>query len=412
MNICLIAYRFPILGRATDNSFLWPMARGLAAQGHNVTVIAGKSNLGKSEVVRDGVKAYYLLEGQATHLRFEDAVYNKFVELHRENKFQIVHSVDRSGMQIAAKKKALGVAVAYDIEATQMAQIFSILGMSQESVSSLLQTAAALTYKFLTTYFGGDRALLKTANGIFVTSPQQRIFLERYYHYPDFHTYSVPYGIELSDVPPKTDIVELKKKFGLPENSQVVLTITDMLESFETMHLLSAFEKVAVKKTNTYMLIVGNGPKWKEIEFHLLSLALGNRAVMTGALKTDEISDCITISDVYVNMGSRSTGFEPAMIEAMSQKKVIIGSEMSPMANIIEDGEDGFLLRPADVESLTQLLLDLFSGIVPTSEIGKKAQDKVFNLFDSKKMVEALELAYKKILTNTKLDKPNQEASV
>jgi hypothetical protein len=119
---------------------------------------------------------------------------------------------------------------------------------------------------------------------------------------------------------------------------------------------------------------------------------------MTGALSSEDISDWISTSEVYVNLSSRTTGFEPTMIEAMAQKKVIIGSEVSPIVNIVEDGLDGFLIRPADTESLSHLLIELFSGLLPAQEIGQRARDRVINLFDTKKMVNAIEDAYRKIL--------------
>jgi hypothetical protein len=405
LRICLIASKFPILGRASDHGFLWPIARGLAQRGHHVTVIAAKSPLGKQEVHRDGVQVFYLHEGYPNYseIRFETAVYQKFLQLHREKPFHLVHSIDKSAIEISKDKQNLNVAVAYDVDATQMSQLFSILGMVQESMSSLLSTGVAVVYKFLTTYFGGDRELLKTADGIFVTNPQQRIFLERYYLYPDFHTYTAPYGIELGDLSPRPESLELKKKLKLPDNAHIVVTITDMMESKEVTNLLAAFERVVVKKPNSYMLLIGNGPAWKEIEFQMLSLALGSKVLMLGALKPEEISDCISIADVFVNMSSRSTGFEPAMIEAMAQKKVIIGSEVSPISNIVEDGRDGFLLRPADRESLAHLLIEIFSGGLPTVDIGERACEKVTNLFDTRKMVQSIEDAYQKILLNTRV---------
>jgi glycosyltransferase involved in cell wall biosynthesis len=119
---------------------------------------------------------------------------------------------------------------------------------------------------------------------------------------------------------------------------------------------------------------------------------------MTGALPVEEISDWIATSEVYVNLSSRTTGFEPTMIEAMAQKKVIIGSEVSPIANIVEDGVDGFLIRPADTEALSHLLIEIFSGLLPSQDIGQRARDRVMNLFDSKKMVQAIEEAYRQIL--------------
>lgn len=402
LNICLVAKRFQILSRATDHGFLFPIARGLARRGHRVTVISSRSPLGKSEISREGVRAFYLNENETGHLTlrvpFEQLVQNKFEELHKENPFHLVHSLDRSGFQIARNKKKYGVAVAFDVEASQMSQIFAILGMQQETIGSMLVTALAVTYKFLTTFFGGDRTLLKSADGIFVTNPQQRIILERYYLYPDHHIYTVPYGIDLGDLAPRESSLDLKIKWGLPENAHIVVTITDMTEIQEIKFLLNSFERLAIKKPNAYLLILGNGPRRKEVEFDLLNLALGKRALLVGAVGNEEIPDYIVLGDVFIDMSSRATGFEPSIIEAMAQKKVIIGSEVSPIANVVTDGVDGFLLRPADVDSLSALLIEIFSGTIPVEEIGEKARKKVMDLFETGKMIDAALAAYQKIL--------------
>lgn len=402
LNICFMANRFPVLSRATDHGFLWPIARGLSNKGHKVCVIASKSFLGKYEVFRDGVHTYYVQEQGSPfqYMKLEEAMIACFKSLHKENKFDLLHSIDRLGYRIGKYKHDYKVKIAYDIDATEMSQLFSILGMGQETVSSLLSTGTAVAYKFLTTYFGHDRKLLKTADGIFVTSPQQKIFLERYYLYPEYHTYQVPYGVELGDLSPHPLTDELRAQLNIPENSHILLTLTDMTEVQEISNLLEAFVKVAIKKPNAYMIIVGQGPKRKEIEYKALDLALGNRIKMPGAMRAEDISQCITLSQAYINLSSRSTGFEPAMIEAMAQKKIIIGSEVSPISNIVEDGQDGFLLRPADTESLSKLLIDIFSGVIPAEEIGRKAREKVLNIFDTRKMIQSVEDAYHKILEN------------
>ncbi|WP_413585252.1 glycosyltransferase family 4 protein [Bdellovibrio sp. HCB274] len=403
LNICLTSHRFPILSRATDHGFLWPIARGLAREGHKVTVISANSPLKKPEITRDGVRVFYLNEGEKNlaHLRFQMAVRQKFMQLHRETPFHIVHSIDKSGYRIGNRKDDLKIAMAYDVEATQMSQLFAILAMKQETLPSILTTGLATAYKFLTTYYGGDRQLLSTADGIFVTNPQQRIILERYYLYPDFHTYTVPYGIDLGDLTPKEKSLELRAKLELPENSHIAVTINDMTDANELIPLLQAFEKVAIKKPNSYLIVVGNGPKFKDIEYQVLNLALGNRVILAGAIPAAELEDYIVLGDVFINMGSRSTGFEPSTLEAMAQKKVVMGSEVSPIANIIEDGRDGFLLRPADVDSISNLLVEIFSGTMPADEIGERARQRVTDLFDTGKMVQAVIDAYRKILLNT-----------
>ncbi len=401
LRICIVAARFVIQGRATDQGFLWPIAKHLSNRGHHVTVISTKSFIGKPEVERNGVKVYYLHDGfpNLSHMKFEKAVLQKFLALHKETPFDIVHSMDRSANLIGKYKKNLGCKIAYDINGTQMTQLFSILGMSQESVGSLLQTGLALVYKFLTTYFlGGDRDLLKNADGVFVGSPQQKIFLERYYLYPEFKTYTVPYGIELGDLSIKESDHQMRTRFQIPEGAHLVITFSDLTDAKETTVILKAFEKVAIKKPNAYLCIVGNGPAWKDVEFELLSLALGSKAIMTGALKGEEISELIADCDVLIDLGAKSSGLDPVMVEAMAQKKIIIGSEMSPTSDLIADGKDGFLIRPADSDYLSQLLLNIFSGVIPSSEVGERARAKVLGLFDTKKMVDSIETAYRNML--------------
>lgn len=400
ISICLISRRFQILSRATDMGYIWSIATGLVERGFRVTVISYSSPMNKYEIEREGVKAYFLNDSGSPFIRssFEESVYQKFIELHKSKPFDIVHSLDASGLKIAKNRKGLKVKFVFDVEATQISQMFSIIGMSQETVRGVLTTFAALLYKFLYTYLTKDREILKNADSVFVNHPQQRIMLERYYLYPDFHIYSLPYGVEIGDLELREKPLELKKNLGLPEVSQIAMTVSDMTEMDEIINILTSFEKVALKKPNAHLIIVGKGPLMNQIELEVLNRVLGSRVILTGALKTQELFDYISLCDIFVNLSSRTTGQEPAQIEAMSQKKLIIGSEVSPLSNIIEDGMDGFLIRPADTESLANLIIEIFSGTIPIDEMGEKARQKVLEMFDRRKMINGIYNAYLKIL--------------
>ncbi len=71
---------------------------------------------------------------------------------------------------------------------------------------------------------------------------------------------------------------------------------------------------------------------------------------------------------------------------------------MSPISNVVEDGVDGFLVRPADKDHLCQLFLDIFLGNIPTQEIGEKARKKVLDLFETDKLIHAVNDAYRNVL--------------
>jgi glycosyltransferase involved in cell wall biosynthesis len=246
-----------------------------------------------------------------------------------------------------------------------------------------------------------DRTILDSADGIFVTTPQQRMVLERYYMYPDFHTYTVPYGINLGDLTPKSESENFKSKLNIPENAQVVLANSDFTSTHEVKPILKAFEKLVLKKPNTYLLLLGNGPQWKQVEFQMLNLALGSRVIMPGEVVAEDMLECILASPIYIDLSSRSTGLEPSLIEAMAQKKVVIGSELSPISEVIEDKVDGFLVRPADVETLSSLLDGIISGGINREQIGEKARQKIIDVFNRNRMIESLINAYRQILINS-----------
>lgn len=404
LNVCIVAREYPIMGRAAGFSFLRLIARGLAARDHQVTVLSAENPEGRTEIEQEGVKIHFLMESRQARARrdpFPDLVKAKFVELNGLRPFHLIHSVDNSALRISLHKDAYRVAVAYDVAATRMSELFALMGMSEESFGSMIGTGLAVGYRYLGSYYGGDRQLLKTADGIFVASPRERIALERYYLYPDSRIHTVPYGIEIGDLATRERSEELRRKLAIPETAKVVATVTDMNEKEEVINLLSAFEQVVIKKPNSRLIIIGDGPKYKDIERAMLDRALGSKVIMAGSIKVSELPDYVALADVLVNLSARTTGFEPSLLEAMAQKKVVIGSEVSPIASIVEHSRDGFLIRPADIAELANLLLDIFAGGLPIAEIGEMARQKVLDLFSPQKMVAETLKAYYAILKST-----------
>ncbi len=410
LRICLIGQKILVQSRSSDTGMLWPLAQGLSRKGHDVTIISTTSPIKKAELFRDGIKAYYLYDGAAGKskvLAFADQVLKKFLSLHQDKPFDIVHSVDDSAFKIGRNKKSLNVRVAYDIEATGMAELFSIMSENSGTLRSQFKTSIQIGFKFLQSYFLKERALLQTADGIFTTTPQQRILLERYYLYPDYHTYTVPYGINLGDLTEREESENFKMKLQIPDDAQIILAVSDFNNSLELTPLLKAFEKVVLKNSNSYLIMIGDGTQWKNVEYTMLKLVLGSRVIMPGAVDAKELLNYISLCSVYVNLSSQSTGLEPSMIEAMAQKKIVIGSELSPISEFITEKENGFLVRPADEETLVSLLSHILNrnsnaaDSIDFAQIGEKARQKVLESFNRQKMIESLIEAYCEILRKT-----------
>lgn len=402
---CLVAKKFPFIGRNGPKGFLWPIAKGLAKVGHDVTVLTWESPFNEPELVQDGVRAIYLAKNHLEKFNsqvFSQRLKNKFDLLHSEKPFNLLHSLCPETSAITNQKKDYNLAVAYDVQATKMAEIYSIIANSKDNAKEMIKTGFKAAYHFLKTYYSYDKKILSSSDGVFVASSQQKTSLERYYLYPEKKTYTIPYGIEIGDLSPRQRSEELRKKLKISESSKIAVTFSDMTEKREMETILAAFQKVAIKKPSSHLIIVGDGPYFKEIEYEMLCLALGKRVTMTGAVPSYDISDYIDLADTFISLSSKASGFEPTMLEAMAQQKIVIGSELSPIANVINHGKEGFLTRNADIESLTQLLIDIFMDNITDPDIGPRAREKVMQMFNMNHMVEETIMAYENILSNSK----------
>ena len=399
LNICIVAKNFPMLGRATEYGFLWPIARNLA-QKHDITVLAWSNPENKLEIVQDGVKAYFLFE-KGKMKNFPQMAYEKFLELNQVNEFHIVHSIDANGLVIGKNKKLHNAAIAFDVESTSMSQVFSLIGLASDSARSIISISLAVAYTFITTFFTRDRKLLKSANGVFVSSPVQKICLERYYLYPSRKTYTVPYGIEITDLSPREKSDELRQKLSLPKHSKIAVSLIDTNELSVIKNILKAFEKVAIKKPSARLILIGQSEITKEVESIIYSLALGSKVIFVNSPTNLEFPDYIALADVFINLSTKTSGFESSLLEAMAQKKLIIASEVSPISTVVKNNVDGFLVRPADMNEISRLILSIFKEEVDLEMIGQKAQENILNLFDMKKMVSQTVDAYRNILTST-----------
>lgn len=404
LRIAIIAPKFPITSHSNIYGLIWPILKTLAKKGHQIVVFSWSSPIGEPKIIIDDVTILFLgdaVKGK-TIQDFPHLIYNVFVKEHSEHPFHIILSLSRDGLPLARKRKKLKVATIFDVQASHMEQIFKFIGMSTDSVSSRIRNGLKISYTFLKNYLNYDRHLLNAADGLFVTSTQQQIVLERYYLYPQTRIFTVPYGIDIHDLSQREKSETLKKQLNIPQNCKVAVTISDMLEKGEMIHILRAFQKVAVKKPNSKLLVIGHGPQFKAIEFEMLNLALASRVVFLGNLPPFEVSDYVDLADVFISLHNKSINNDTPTLEALSQKKIVIGSEVSALSNIIENTKDGFLIRPADSFGLSELIIDIFSHPEHYVHVGENARQKILSLFDHKKLVEQMESAFFKVLLLTR----------
>lgn len=100
--------------------------------------------------------------------------------------------------------------------------------------------------------------------------------------------------------------------------------------------------------------------------------------------------------DIFV-LPSFDEGFGIVYLEAMSLKKPVIATVGEGISEIIQDGVNGFLVKPKNVESIIDKLKVLIQSKELRNEIGNRGYESIKNLTWQKNALETLDV-YRTIL--------------
>lgn len=401
MHICFVTKNDDIsrIG-LNDYGHILPTARQLAKLGHSIRIITWKpQGADHASVSEDNIQVDFLGVGHFKSIQeFPDLALQKIQEVHNEKPLDIVHSLDTKFKSFKKYFPKKPFALSFGVECTSMMDVFARFSDTYASGLTALTSMLSASTWFLKRFFFEDYKLLQQADGILVTSPKQTLALDRYYLYATTRTYQIPLSLASGYFPKKEKNEKLMEKLKLGPNSQVVVARDSFHDIRQTEFLLNAFEQVAIKKPRARMLIIGDGTHFKAAERICLELALDGRVTFLGKISKKTYLEYINLGDVFIQLSGHTSGLGIALLEAMSQEKVVIGSEFSPISSFITDKVNGLLIRPGESESLTNYIIDIFENASSYAEFGRQARAKVIETLDRKKLAKNTAAAFESII--------------
>ena len=115
--------------------------------------------------------------------------------------------------------------------------------------------------------------------------------------------------------------------------------------------LLEAVRELVGKGIDLRLTIVGDGPKREALEAHAERLGVADAVEFTGAVGQDEIAQHYLAADVYVH-ASFAEGVPVVVMEAMAHRLPVVATGVMGVRELVRDGENGLVVRPARVDEL------------------------------------------------------------
>ena len=201
----------------------------------------------------------------------------------------------------------------------------------------------------------------------------------------------------------KNDGRAFRKDIGAQNHVLIGVTST-MIEQKGLFDFLKVARRFREVGDRVKFVVVGEGHLRGRLTDARRELGLEDTVVFTGWLENaSEIA--VPGFDVFFQP-SLWEAMSIALLEAMAAGKPVVASSVGEAPYIVEDGRDGLLVEPGDIDGMTSALRRLVDDPGLRSRLGKAASEKATREFTVERMTRAYEEIYLTLMSQAKMDYP------
>jgi glycogen(starch) synthase len=167
-----------------------------------------------------------------------------------------------------------------------------------------------------------------------------------------------------------------RRKHGIPSSAVVVTQLSMKAYDKGVTHTVGAMEAVWQQAGTARLVLAGGSTTLFQRFYSQLSPEVKRRCLCLDDISDQEKKDLLAATDILV-MPSRADSFGIAFLEAWLYGKPVIGALAGGVPEVIDEGEDGFLVPFGDKESLAQRIRLLLEQPHLAHRMGERGRQKV-----------------------------------
>ena len=165
------------------------------------------------------------------------------------------------------------------------------------------------------------------------------------------------------------------------------------------IYLIQAMPEVIKNFPNTKLLIIGCGKTKDALIKETQDLGLEGSILFIPEAKNTK--DWLAAMDIFV-MPSLQEGLGLALMEAMAQGVVVVGSAVGGIKTLIQDKVNGLLVESANATALAQAIIVLLGDSRLRRALGARAREFIIANFSQEEMVAKTEKVYQQSLSSNR----------
>lgn len=214
---------------------------------------------------------------------------------------------------------------------------------------------------------------------------------------PQFESIVVNNGIDQQKFDPERNYANIRAELGIPAERVVVLFIARFTAHKQPLTLIRAFARALQggQAPDVHLLMVGDGDE-KEAGVELVKTLRLEDRVSFQAFRQD-VPDVLHAADIFV-LPSLWEGLPIGLLEAMAMRKAVIGTRVDGTREVLQDGDNGLMVEPGDVDALAAAIVRLAGSGELRESLRTSAYQTVRQRFDAATMTREIETIYSQVL--------------
>lgn len=213
--------------------------------------------------------------------------------------------------------------------------------------------------------------------------------------YTDKEIEVTPFGIDMQHFRPE------EGTGGANAGAITVGTIKTLEDKYGIDYLIRAFARVTAAKPDRtlHLLIVGEGSRKSAYLQLVEDLGVAEKVTFTGRIPFEQIPDYHRRIDIFAALSTiDAESFGVSIIEASASARPVVVSDAGGPAEVVVDGETGFIVPKRNEESAAKAILKLVESADLRRRMGENGRKHVSNLYDWKDNLTLMTDIYKSIL--------------
>jgi glycosyltransferase involved in cell wall biosynthesis len=188
----------------------------------------------------------------------------------------------------------------------------------------------------------------------------------------------------------------IRQELGIDPDDSVAIVTRRLVDKNGVIYLARATQ--FLKNPNIRFIVIGDGPERAVVEAEF-ARHCGERAIFLGNKSHDAIVDYYSAADFSI-LPSLLEATSISGLEAMAAGLPLVGTRVGGIPELIKDGVNGYLCRPADPEDLARQINTLLAGDLRT--MGQNSRKMVEKQFDWRQIAEKTLKAYQLLVPDVR----------